>query len=532
MIAALALGLVASSSAARAAGPAEAKKIFNQRCTACHTFGKGVKVGPDLKGVTERRTRAWLLSFIRSSQKVIESGDPTATQLFKQFKQQRMPDWSDLSEEQVGAILDWFAANGPEQKPIDERLAELARPAEIERGRALFHGEDELAGGGMACAACHSIREDGEAVGGTLARDLTTIYGEYRDRALTLFIRKPCSPRAPESSSDQFLRPDEAFAIKAYLMQTARDDRDASRGGKDARAVGKPTEWSPPRSGPGAGPATPRGRRSAASDQILFVLFPFAALLLLVAGFATRHAMARRRLDALQADARSAWQVFRGSLAWRVGLAAVVLAHLAGMIVPDAVLSWNRVPLRLYLLEGSGFAFGLLALAGWARLMWRHLGKSGPSRLARAGELADTIGLSVLFLGLGSGLLTAVLFRWSSSWAAGTLSPYIASLARAEPDTALLAQMPFLVKLHVLSLFGLMAVLPFTSAALIPLAALERLLAAGHRPMAAAIKRARAALARFSPARWIWPEEDAVDAGDDGRQLADEIASDNRQAPR
>ena len=30
---------------------------FTTRCTACHTFGKGVKVGPDLKGVTERRQR-------------------------------------------------------------------------------------------------------------------------------------------------------------------------------------------------------------------------------------------------------------------------------------------------------------------------------------------------------------------------------------------------------------------------------------------------------------------------------------------
>src|SRR5262245_34745301 len=78
-------------------GASEAKKIFNTRCTACHTFGKGIKVGPDLKGVTERRPRDWLLHFVRSSQKVIESGDPVAKQLFQQFKGQRMPDWSDLS---------------------------------------------------------------------------------------------------------------------------------------------------------------------------------------------------------------------------------------------------------------------------------------------------------------------------------------------------------------------------------------------------------------------------------------------------
>src|SRR5512143_327179 len=108
IVAALAvrMGLAARDANADAA---EAKKTFTQRCMACHTFGKGVKVGPDLKGVTERRQRAWLLTFIRSSQTVIKSGDPTATGLFEQFKQQQMPDWTDLSEAQIGSILDWLA---------------------------------------------------------------------------------------------------------------------------------------------------------------------------------------------------------------------------------------------------------------------------------------------------------------------------------------------------------------------------------------------------------------------------------------
>src|SRR3989441_12591818 len=52
---------------------AEAATIFNRRCTACHTYGKGVKVGPDLKGVTERRKRDWLLKFIYASSSVIKS---------------------------------------------------------------------------------------------------------------------------------------------------------------------------------------------------------------------------------------------------------------------------------------------------------------------------------------------------------------------------------------------------------------------------------------------------------------------------
>ncbi|HEX9254002.1 MAG TPA: c-type cytochrome, partial [Candidatus Angelobacter sp.] len=67
---------------------AEAAATFNKRCTACHTFGKGVKVGPDLKGVTERRKRDWLVKFIHASSTVINSGDATAVSLFAEFKKQ------------------------------------------------------------------------------------------------------------------------------------------------------------------------------------------------------------------------------------------------------------------------------------------------------------------------------------------------------------------------------------------------------------------------------------------------------------
>ncbi len=59
-----------SLSFAQAPGEAE----FNTTCVACHTVGKGRLVGPDLAGVTERRSAEWLISFIKSSQARINSG--------------------------------------------------------------------------------------------------------------------------------------------------------------------------------------------------------------------------------------------------------------------------------------------------------------------------------------------------------------------------------------------------------------------------------------------------------------------------
>jgi mono/diheme cytochrome c family protein len=230
LFAAVSVSLLVSSGA-RAAEPhqLEAKKIFNQRCTACHTFGKGVKVGPDLKGVTARRQRPWLLKFIRSSQAVIKSGDPVARSLFAEFKQQRMPDWTDLSEAQVTTILDWLAANGPDQKEPDERSAELATEADLEKARGLWSGRVPLANGGLSCASCHSIRhDDGSKRGGTLGPDLTAAYARYRDRAMTLHLKRPCTKRAPEMSSDVYLTPEESFAIKAYLRRASVNATTAS----------------------------------------------------------------------------------------------------------------------------------------------------------------------------------------------------------------------------------------------------------------------------------------------------------------
>ncbi len=203
----------------------DARRLFNQRCTACHTFGKGAKVGPDLKGVTERRPRAWLLQFIRSAGRMIDSGDPVAGALFQQFRPQRMPDWTDLGEAQIASLLDWLAAGGPDRREPDERSADLASAAEVELGRALFAGGARLAGGGMPCASCHSV--PGLDGGGSFGPDLGGVYLHYQDRALTAFLRRPCFRRLPESSSAAFLTPEESFAIKAYLRAAALTGRSA-----------------------------------------------------------------------------------------------------------------------------------------------------------------------------------------------------------------------------------------------------------------------------------------------------------------
>jgi mono/diheme cytochrome c family protein len=197
----------------------EAAATFNKRCTACHTYGKGIKVGPDLKGVTERRKRDWLLKFIHASSSVIKSGDATAISLFAEFKQQRMPDWTDLSEKQINDILDYVAIGGPDIKPADERNAEFAQPADIEMGRQLFSGDQRLKYGSQACSSCHGIQ--GAGWGGSLGPDLTHTYFKFQDRALTEFLRHPCFQWETAGGGPHYLTAKESFALKAFLRHAA-----------------------------------------------------------------------------------------------------------------------------------------------------------------------------------------------------------------------------------------------------------------------------------------------------------------------
>ena len=221
LVLSLSVCLYISSARAASVSP-EAKTIFRKRCTACHTFGKGVKIGPDLKGVNERRNRDWLLAFIQGSSVVIQRGDPTATKLFQEFKRERMPDWTDLSAEQIDGLLAFFAANGPEQKDPDERDATTATAEEVRKGQALFHGDMRFTYNGQACATCHQALDQKGLEGGTLGPDLTDFYRSYQDKAVTVFLRRPCFSRVPEVSQDRYLTPEEIFFLKAYLAQASK----------------------------------------------------------------------------------------------------------------------------------------------------------------------------------------------------------------------------------------------------------------------------------------------------------------------
>jgi cytochrome c551/c552 len=83
----------------------QGEKLFQTKgCSACHAFGKKV-TGPDLAGVTQRRTTVWLENQILHPE-VMTKEDPIARELFAKHSLQ-MPN-QKLTEDEALAVIEFF----------------------------------------------------------------------------------------------------------------------------------------------------------------------------------------------------------------------------------------------------------------------------------------------------------------------------------------------------------------------------------------------------------------------------------------
>jgi protein SCO1/2 len=98
--------------------------MFKKICAPCHTIGVGDRVGPDLRGVTARRDRAWLTRYIQNPAQMRAQKDPIALSLTAKYPAVRMPamgvaenDAADLLSymEEVTSRLGETQGSSPEQ---------------------------------------------------------------------------------------------------------------------------------------------------------------------------------------------------------------------------------------------------------------------------------------------------------------------------------------------------------------------------------------------------------------------------------
>ena len=90
------------------------RDLFTGNCTVCHGIDE-VVIGPALRDIHERRSEEWIYSFIKNSQKVIQSGDEYAVNLYNEYNKTLMTSF-DFNDEELNSIVEYIKAES--SKPI------------------------------------------------------------------------------------------------------------------------------------------------------------------------------------------------------------------------------------------------------------------------------------------------------------------------------------------------------------------------------------------------------------------------------
>lgn len=194
-------------------------------------------------------------------------------------------------------------------------------------------------------------------------------------------------------------------------------------------------------------------------DQFLFAVFPYLAMALFFLLTIQRYRASSFTYSSLSSQFLENKHHFWGMVPFHYGILVVLLGHCIGFFIPRQLLLWNSVPIRLYVFEISGLIFALLTMIGLLNTVARRITNS---KARVVSTTADWVLFAMLFFQVFSGIYVAVFHGWGSSWFAASASPYLWSLVKLSPEISFVSAMPWMVKLHIVSAFSIIAFFPFT----------------------------------------------------------------------
>lgn len=203
-------------------------------------------------------------------------------------------------------------------------------------------------------------------------------------------------------------------------------------------------------------------------DRVLFIAFPYVAVILAIGVGIYRHARSPYTYSSLSSQILEKRKLFWGSVPFHYGLTLILLAHILAALFPG-VAGWILGDAaRRLVLEVTGIAIALYTFFGLAMLIIRRL---LPSSLAHVvTTYMDGILLFALLIQIGSGIAVAIFNRWGGLWYLHTAVPWFWSLAGLRPEMQTVVFLPPFVKLHFV--FGFVVILLFPFSRLVHLVAL------------------------------------------------------------
>ncbi len=195
-------------------------------------------------------------------------------------------------------------------------------------------------------------------------------------------------------------------------------------------------------------------------NYLLFVTFPYACLAIFLIGTIYRYTNKAFSVSSLSSQFLEGKKLFLGSQMFHWGLFTLFFGHLIAFLFPRAILAWNGEPVRLLILEVTAFVFGLSAFCGVFLLVMRRM---TDRRIKIVTSKMDVVVFLVLLTQIISGLSVAYFNRWGSSWFAAFLTPYLRSIFVFDPQVDAISSVNSLsLKVHVVSAFSIIALIPFT----------------------------------------------------------------------
>ncbi|HQG77795.1 MAG TPA: respiratory nitrate reductase subunit gamma [Bacteroidales bacterium] len=190
-----------------------------------------------------------------------------------------------------------------------------------------------------------------------------------------------------------------------------------------------------------------------------FIVLPYLAIFSLLPASIYKYRAHGFKVSSLSSQLLENRLLFFGSRPFHWGIILLFFGHLIAFLIPSSVLAWNSKPLRLYILETAALSFGILALIGLTVLISRRL---RVKRVRLVTSRMDIFVFLILSVQLITGLYTAIFLRWGSSWFASVLTPYLISIFAFRPDITAIVALPVMVKIHIVSAFVLIGMIPYT----------------------------------------------------------------------
>ena len=208
-----------------ASGQNKPAEIFEKNCSICHKISTEKLIGPGLAGITQRRDKAWIVKFVRSSKTLIESGDKIAVQVFNENNKIPMPEHMFLSEADVNGLIDYIANY---KTPVKKALTVNASKKdgfsreEIQRGERMFYGLIPFEKGTLNCVLCHNTVSSDTLNWNPSAYELAQAWLEKDGTNLYDVMATPTSQKMTIAHGDVKLNEQEIYLISAFLSEVGK----------------------------------------------------------------------------------------------------------------------------------------------------------------------------------------------------------------------------------------------------------------------------------------------------------------------